>query len=202
VNEEEELDAAIQDLTEQEESAPPEEEAQEESAEEPENLEEEPEKKESKGFQKRINKRTADYYREKNRADELERKIAALEANKPVDVGAEPRLEDYDVSKFDYDEDLKHAAYQRDLSKFYAEQAVTKLQQQNKANQAKTQVDTALENYKAKVEQIGLDDFDEVVTPLYQNKILGDAAYTAILDQDNGPLIEYHLAKNLDLAAK
>lgn len=195
---EEELDAAIQDLTEQEESAPPEEKEEIEETEEEPAAEgdetSEPEKPEvSKGFQKRINKRTADYYREKNRADELEKKIANLEAQRPVDVGNKPKEED-----FDYDRE----AYQEALIEWKVEQGIAKSLRQSTANQAKSQADTVLDNYKAKVEQSGLDDFDEVVTELYQNKVLGNAAYDAILHQDNGPLIEYHLAKNLDLAAK
>jgi hypothetical protein len=154
----------------------------------------EPEKPEvPKGFQKRINKRTADYYREKNRADELEKKIAALEANKPVDASKKPKEED-----FDYDKE----AYQEALIEWKVEQGVLKLQQQTKAQQAKSQADTVLDNYKAKVEASGIEDFDEAVTELYQNQILSATAYEAILGDDNGHLVEYHLAKNLDLAAK
>jgi hypothetical protein len=189
------IEASITTVSSEEESAPPEEVTEtEETEEQPEESEDEPEKPEvPKGFQKRINKRTADYYREKNRADELEKKIAALEAQRPVDVGSKPKESD-----FDYDPD----AYQEALLDWKLEQKVAKIQLQTKAQQAKTNADTVLEQYQRKVETSGLEDFDEVVTPLYQNKILGDAAYEALLIQDNGPQIEYHLAKNLDLAAK
>jgi hypothetical protein len=195
------IEASITTVSSEEESAPPEEEKEEiiETEETPEDELEgdepsEPEKpKVPKGFQKRINKRTADYYREKNRADELEKKIADLEAQRPVDVGSKPKIED-----FDFDE----AAHQEALLDWKLEQKVAKIQLKTKAQQAKANADTVLEQYQRKVETSGLEDFDEVVTPLYQNKILGDAAYEALLIQDNGPLIEYHLAKNLELAAK
>jgi hypothetical protein len=197
----EELDAEIEAgiTSNTEELAPP--------VEEPEQTEEEPEQIETEGdepsgpakdeftekVRKRINKRTADYYREKNRADELERKIADLEASKPVSAENEPKEED-----FDYDP----AQYQKALVKYYAKQEVAKSMQGNQAQKAKARSEEILQKYNAKVEKSGLEDFDEVVTGLFQNKILGQTAYEALLEQDNGPQIEYYLGKNLELAAK
>jgi hypothetical protein len=179
------------------EAAPPEEEPEETAEDSDSSILEttEPEKKPevSKGFQKRINKRTADYYREKNKREELEKKLAALEAQKPGNVANKPKEED-----FDYDP----AAYQEALIAWNVQQAVIKQQHLNKVNQSKSKADEVLEKYNAKVEKAGIEDFDEVVSELYQGKILGATAYEAILEQDNGPLIEYHLGKNLDLAAK
>lgn len=192
----EELDAEIEAsiTSNSEDSAPP--------LEEPEQPEEQPDEPEgddppakdelTEKVRKRINKKTADYYREKNRADELERKIAELEASKPA-TESEPKEEDFDFDP---------VAYQKALVKYYAKQEVAKTVQSTQAEQTKAKTDAILQKYNAKVEASGLDDFDEVVTGLFQNKILGQAAYEAILEQENGPQIEYHLGKNLELAEK
>lgn len=144
---------------------------------------------ESDGVQKRINKITAEKYEEKRRADELEKRLKAIESQ-PVQEAKEPALED-----FDYDD----AKYQAALVQHQVQKA---LESQNKAEQerlAKERVNNMAQSFNAKVAEFTekTADYAEVVSNVPQ---LPDATLEAVMTLENGPQVAYYLGKHLDVA--
>ena len=187
------MDDSIEDSEEQENAETVEEETTEpeDSAPSEETEPEEQEKPAQDGFQKRINKVTADKYKEKSRADALEKEIELLKSKEPVDVQNEPKLED-----FDYDE----TDFQRALVKHYAKQEVAAIQQQNGKKEQQKEYDRLDQEYADKVNKSGLKDYSEVVAPIIENKMLSNSVSEAIMEDEKGPEIAYYLGKNLEKA--
>ena len=169
-----------------EESAPPienEETTEEVQAEQPKN--------ESKGFQKRINKITADKYREQNRAEAAERELAELKAKQ--EQKPEPKLED-----FDYDEEaLLDAKIDYRVNSATAQYQQSYHQKQQEAIRAQ-----AGEAFAKKVEASGIEDYSETIENLVATVPLPHDVVTAIQGAENGPELAYYLGKNLDVADK
>lgn len=148
------------------------------------------EKPKEDGFQKRINKVTADKHAEKRRADELQRKIDELEnkaANKPSKA---PTLED-----FDYDEEAYGAANIAHL----VDQAV-KVQADKAAKQAEDlKFQEAQNTFEERVSSFNKDNFHEVANAIPQ---LPPGVANALTQAENGPELIYHLGEHLDQADK
>lgn len=141
------------------------------------------------GFQKRINKVTADKYTEKRRADALQEELEKLRAT-PAPIGKAPTLEE-----FDHDEEAFNAAN----IKYQVAEAVKaeKLELQNEANQA-----TAVQAQKAFNERIAAmnkADFAEVANAVPQ---LPAGVADALVQSENGAELIYHLGTHLDMADK
>jgi len=167
-----------------EESAPPienEETTEEVQAEQPKN--------ESKGFQKRINKITADKYREQNRAEAAERELAELKAKQ--EQKPEPKLED-----FDYDEEALLDA----KIDYRVNSATAQYQQNYQQQQRDTLRAQAGEVFKQKVEASGIEDYSETIHNLVATVPLKEKVVDAIQAVENGPEVAYYLGKNLDVA--
>lgn len=204
---EKELEAAIESGIDpkEEESAPPEEETvietegEEEASETP---GEPAQKPKPDGFQKRINKVTSDKHKYKNEAEGLRRKVAELEADRPIAASGEPKYSDYDVSKYDYDEDLMKAEYQKDLTKHYVKVETKNAQKTQAENVIKAKHNKLFDDYSLKVDELGVEDFYGAVTVLSDHVTLSPAAYEAIMTRKNGPAVELYLSKNLDEAER
>ncbi len=192
-----ELDQKIQEAISEtnEESAPQLEEVPE--VEKPEELAEETPKEvkpKDGGFQKRINKVTADKWEQQRRADALQEELNQLKSTQQTAniQTSEPKLEDYDYDEqafnsalIDYKVELKAneiAAKQQESSK-----------QQDQANIAKE-----FESKSAEFAE-GKDDFIEVLgkVPVLQPTVLN-----AVMSESNGPELAYFLGKHLDIADK
>ena len=142
------------------------------------------------GFQKRINKVTADKYTEKRRADKAEQELEELRAKAPVVQGAAPKLED-----FDYDQDK----YSQALISHQVEQALTThaATQKEQATQASAQ--QAQTAFNERIASLGKADFEDVANAVPQ---LPNGVADALVQSDNGAELIYHLGTHLDLADK
>jgi hypothetical protein len=142
------------------------------------------------GFQKRINKITADKYSEKRRADDLQRQIDELKA-KPAETSVKaPTLDD-----FDHDDEAFNAAnikYQ--VGQAVKEESVKLQQGQEKLKQQQSHSD-----FENRIADFNKNDFDEVANSVPQ---LPDGVANELMNSDIGPELIYHLGTHLDVADK
>ena len=141
------------------------------------------------GFQKRINKVTADKYEQQRRADDLQRQLDEVQA-KPKEVVAAPKLED-----FDHDEEAFNAAnikYQV-AEAVQAEKAVLNTEaQQVKAAEAQRA-------FNDRIVAMNKPDFADVANAVPQ---LPSGVADALVQSENGAELIYHLGTHLDMADK
>lgn len=143
------------------------------------------------GFQKRINKVTADKYAEKRRADDLQRRIDEMAAAKPAAVQtAGPKLED-----FDFDE----AAFSAAVIDHKVNEAVSKQVATQKESAKNASAKEAQESFNGRIAAFGKDDFDEVASSV---PTLPNGVADALVHSENGPELIYHLGEHLDQADK
>lgn len=145
------------------------------------------EEKPSDGYQKRINKVTADKYAEKRRADDLQAKLDAIN-NAPKPEQVKPTLESHD-----YDEEAFTSA---NIS-YQVQQELAKRAQLDKAAIVEAQQQQATAAFNAKVADLGKPDFDDKVN---QIPLLPEGVAEALMLSDNGAEIAYHLGEHLDQA--
>lgn len=141
-------------------------------------------------IQERINKQVARTYKEKRRADDLQRQLDEM-GNKQVNTPAKaPKLED-----FDHDEDLFNSAN----IQYQVNQAVRvesdKLQQ-NAANARQQQSNS---EFESRIATLGKADFDEVAIAVPE---LPNGVADALMQSEQGPELIYHLGTHLDVADK
>ena len=142
------------------------------------------------GFQKRINKVTADKYTEKRRADKAEQELEELRAKAPIVQGSAPKLED-----FDYDQDkYTQALISHQVEQALTTQAATKQEQESQASAQKTQA-----AFNERIANLGKPDFEDVANAVPQ---LPNGVADALVQSDNGAELIYHLGTHLDLADK
>ena len=141
------------------------------------------------GFQKRINKVTADKYEQQRRADDLQRQLDEVKA-KPKEVGAPPKLED-----FDHDEELFNAAQ-------------IKHQVAEAVKAERTSIDTEAQQAKAAEAQRAFNErivamnkphFADVANSV---PTLPAGVADALVQSENGAELIYHLGTHLDMADK
>lgn len=151
----------------------------------------EPKEAPQDGFQKRINKVTADKYAEKRRADDLQKRLDEL-AVKPVETQAQgsPKLED-----FDFDQEKHNAAL---IKHEVAEgmKAQNAIAQQAYNDQ---QAQQAQGVFNERVATLGKEDFDTVASAV---PTLPVGVADALVQSENGAELIYHLGTHLDLADK
>jgi len=145
------------------------------------------------GVQKRINKITADKYEEKRRADALQARLEALEAQQPVvtqQSTAEPTLESCDF------DDAKH---QSALMDYKLDQRMAQQQAQQSQATEQARVGAINKGFDAQVVKITqtVPDYQEVVAnvPTLPNETL-----ETVMQMDNGAQVAYYLGKHLDVA--
>lgn len=166
-----------------------------ESATEDVKTEDKPQDKPEDGFQKRINKVTADKYAEKRRADELQRKLDEMtEQPKPVDLKAAPKLEDFDFDQDAYNTALIDHKVEQRVSE--AVKAVTATQS-NDAIAAEAKV--AQKGFNDRIVAMAKTDFDVVANNV---PLLPEGVADALVRSENGAELIYHLGSHLDLADK
>lgn len=149
-------------------------------------------------IQARFNKLTAEKYAEKNRADELERRLAQLETQAPTQTqteAARPTIE-----QFDYDQDAYNAA----LIKYETTQAIEQFQaRQTEAQKAQEQqrIQNAFNERVAKFTEKA-PDYVEKVNGMFNT--LGTAMPQHVVEaiMKKGPEVAYYLSDHLDVAAE
>ena len=112
------------------------------------------EEKPEDGFQKRINKVTADKYAEKRRADKLQQELEALKKS-PTESGptVAPKLED-----FDYDQD----AFNNANVKYQVAEALKAHNETGQKSQQEAAAQVAQDTFVERITKLGKPDFDEV----------------------------------------
>lgn len=187
------LDAFVQEAIDQDSAQSEQENQQVDSApakEEP-AIEPEPateaEKPAEDGFQKRINKVTADKYAEKRRADELQKKLDELtKQQKPEPVKPTLEAHDYDEEAFNQ----ANVAYQ-------VQQEMNKQLEVQKQQVEQQQEQEAQAAFNQRIAELGKDDFAEKANAI---PVLPDGVASALMQADNGPEMIYYLGDHLDKA--
>lgn len=156
-------------------------------------------------LQERLDKLTTEKYAEKRRADELAAKLAQIEAQKPVstpDDLAEPEMPD-DI----WDEELMRkyhkdmAVYNRKVAAHEAKQVLSSTQQQQSQQMQQIEQQKVVQSFAKRAIDSGLtiEQVEQAGTALV-NAGLSQELQMLILEDDVGPQITVHLAKNPELA--
>jgi len=196
------LDAFVQEVIDQDSEQKPEETPITESAtvddaKEPEATEPEGDEQKPNGVQERINKITADKHEERRqreaatkRADDLQKKLDELEANKPT--LKKPELEDHDYDEEAYNK--AQVAYQ--VQEQVKESLVTHKAREDQARQ-QAEAEQALGKFNERADALGKDDFNAKAQAIPE---LPEGVASAIMSLENGAEMVYHLGSNLDKA--
>ena len=144
------------------------------------------------GFQKRINKVTADKYKETRRADDLQKQLDKLNANKPADSLTKPDLEsfDYDNEAFNKAELLYQIQEGVKSELSVASERTATLKSQDDAR-------VLADSFNERVTALDKKDFNEVADSIPE---LPAGVASALMQSENGAELIYHLGKHLDTA--
>jgi len=143
----------------------------------------------SERAQIRFNKITAEKYAEKQRADELQRRLDEAEAKRETASDA-PKLED-----FDYDDDTYKAA----LIKHQVAEAVKAERQALQAESKQAKAAEAQRAFNERIAALNKPDFYEAANSV---PVLPVGVADALVQSENGAELIYHLGTHLDLADK
>lgn len=142
------------------------------------------------GFQKRINKVTADKYAEKRRADSLQQKLDDLAAKPAGTPSKAPALED-----FDHDEEAFNAAN----IKHQVKEAVSEAKADLQTESSKKTAQDAQEAFNGRITAFAKEDFDTVSAAIPE---LPPGVADVLVNAELGPELIYHLGTHLDVADK
>jgi len=150
----------------------------------------EAEKPKEDGFQKRINKVTADRWEATRRAEAAEAKLAEMQQAPAAKQSVEPKLED-----FDFDE-AAHTSALIDYKVNLKAQSFTQQQQDTQKEQAQADLISNFTTNSAKFAE-GKADFQEVLgkVPTLQPAVLNE-----LMARENGPELAYFLGNHSDIA--
>lgn len=175
-----------------------------ETEENSESVEEQPAPKHNK-LQARLDKLSAEKYAEKRRADELAARLAALEAQKPVETQAdlvEPSLPDdiFDVEAMQqYHKDM--ASYARKVAAHEAKTAYSSLSEQQQQAQKQIEQQKTVQSFAKRAIDGGysIEQIEQAGTALV-NAGLNQDLQMLLLEDEAGPQMTMYLAKNPELA--
>ena len=155
------------------------------------------EKKQNPKLEKRFSELTKARKEAEARAEELERRLAALESN-PAPQQRAPE----NNSKPSPDEFKDAFEYAEALADWSAEQALVRREQEIRQREAETQKQKVIQTWQQKLEatKAELPDYEDMVAS--STVAVSDAVRDAIIESDVGPRILYELASDDDLAAK
>lgn len=134
---------------------------------------------------------------ERAKREDLEKRLAALEGQKA------PAQADVQGEREPQPEDFKDAFdYAKALSKWSAEQALARREQEVKQKEAEAQQQKVIQTWQQKLEATisELPDYEDMVAS--STLKVNDTVRDAIIESDVGPRILYELASNDDLAEK
>ena len=144
------------------------------------------------GFQKRIDKVTADKYAEQRRADELQKWKDDILAKQAAEKAVKPKLED-----FDYDEEkLEKATRQHEIDQG-VQTALAADRAEAKAQKQQQESEQVLSTFNERVDALGKADFDTKANAI---PVLPKGVVDALMQSEQGAEIVYHLGSNLDVA--
>ncbi len=152
-------------------------------------------KKKPGGFQKKVNKLTAEKYELQRQLDELRAKVpkdaAAERVEQPKEAASgEPQEGDYDT----------HAEYIRALTKWTIDDS-------EKQKEAKSREKSVQDEHESRVSKFGTGfnefakthkDAHDVINEAFAEQPMSIAVQEIFLDSENGQELSYELAKNLE----
>jgi len=156
------------------------------------------EKKQNPKLEKRFSELTKQRKEAEARAEELERRLAAIEGKQAQPAQAQPES----VQKPTPDNYKDAFEYAEALSQWSAEQALLKREQEVKQKEFEVQKQKVIQTWQQKLEATiaELPDYEDMVAS--SNVKVNDTVRDAILESDVGPRILYELASDDDIAEK
>lgn len=156
-------------------------------------------------LQERLDKLTAEKYAEKRRADELAAKLAQMEASKPVSLPDDLAAPEMPTDIWDeeamrqYHRDMM--AYSRKVAAHEAKQVLSSTQQQQAQQSQQVEQQKVVQSFAKRAIDSGLtiDQVEQAGTALV-NAGLSQELQMLLLEDEAGPQMTIHLAKNPDLA--
>ncbi len=156
------------------------------------------EKKQNPKLEKRFSELTKARKEAEARAEELERRLAAIESNS----APQPQSVPASNQKPSPDEFRDAFEYAEALAEWSAEQALVKREMEVRQREAETQKQKVIQTWQQKLEvtKAELPDYEEMVAS--STVAVTDAVRDAIIESDVGPRILYELASDDELAEK
>jgi hypothetical protein len=156
------------------------------------------EKKQNPKLEKRFSELTKQRKDAEARAEELERRLAAIEGKQAQPAQAQPES----VQKPTPDNYRDAFEYAEALSQWSAEQALLKREQEVKQKEFEVQKQKVIQTWQQKLETTiaELPDYEAMVAS--SNVKVNDTVRDAILESDVGPRILYELASDDEIAEK
>jgi hypothetical protein len=156
------------------------------------------EKKQNPKLEKRFSELTKARKEAEARAEELERRLAAIESN----PAPQPQSVPASNQKPSPDEFRDAFEYAEALAEWSAEQALVKREMEVRQREAETQKQKVIQTWQQKLEvtKAELPDYEEMVAS--STVAVTDAVRDAIIESDVGPRILYELASDDELAEK
>jgi hypothetical protein len=156
------------------------------------------EKKQNPKLEKRFSELTKQRKEAEARAEELERRLAAIEGKQAQPAQAQPES----VQKPTPDNYRDAFEYAEALSQWSAEQALLKREQEVKQKEFEVQKQKVIQTWQQKLETTiaELPDYEAMVAS--SNVKVNDTVRDAILESDVGPRILYELASDDEIAEK
>ena len=156
------------------------------------------EKKQNPKLEKRFSELTKARKEAEARAEELERRLAAIESNpapQPQSVPANNQKPSPDNFRDAFE-------YAEALAEWSAEQALVKREMEVRQREAETQKQKVIQTWQQKLEvtKAELPDYEDMVAS--STVAVSDAVRDAIIESDVGPRILYELASDDELAEK
>jgi hypothetical protein len=187
----EEIDRDEKETQEPEQKAKPSESAPED-AEKPETTE--AEKPTEDGFQKRINKVTADKYAEKKRADDLQKRLDEMASANAKPALKEPKLEDPEIG---YDTEKLEAAQLKYQIQQGVDSELAERKQTDESNKQQVEAKQVADTFNEQVKTLGKEDFDSKADSIPE---LPPGVAFAMMQMADGADLIYHLGSHLDKA--
>lgn len=154
----------------------------------------EAEKPNEDGFQKRINKVTADKYAANRRADNLQVRVDKLEAAQAKPELSAPTLEDASI---DFDEDKLNKAQVAYQIQEGVKSELERSQRQNEQASQQAAAQEIANSFSERVKTFAKDDFADKAGAIPE---LPAGVADAVMQLENGPEVIYHLGQHLDKA--
>ena len=154
------------------------------------------EKKQNPKLEKRFSELTKARKEAEARNVELEKRLAALESNRPAQVEAES-------NRKPTPDDFKDAfEYAEALADWSAENALARREQEVKQKEVEAKRETVIQTWQQKLEATKAELPDYEVMVASSDVKVNDTVRDAILESDVGPRILYELASDDELAEK
>jgi hypothetical protein len=156
------------------------------------------EKKQNPKLEKRFSELTKQRKEAEARAEELERRLAAIEGKQAQPAQAQPNAN----QKPTPDEFKDAFEYAEALANWSAEQALVRREQEVKQKEFEVQKQKVIQTWQQKLEATiaELPDYEDMVAS--SNVAVNDTVRDAILESDVGPRILYELASDDEMAEK